>query len=236
MVDLDKEEEEELLHEFIICRTLLEKAANPDPSSFALSLILIDGDRYRTIQDVSDAMAKFQLDIEETPRIQQALSEREWYVDWNRARPAVTSKKTLPELLVSKLTYAVEYISDLRFLVTDLLEIAMKKEVLLFLAGAVSGMSVILLALKPIFMIKVFAFVLCFCLFGGASFFLFMSLFDHFVTAEKDKNPRTRGQNIIFMCLILLSLAIGISTGIFMAGEVRQGSFNPFSEEEQIYR
>ena len=232
MITLDREEEE-LFNNYLICRMLLEES---NLSKFGLMTAIIRNCKYSTVQEAREDLVELQLAIEKSPRIQQLLAEREWFIEFKNGRHFRTYKRTITEKITESIVGLLEsVIGSICYVLNLIVSVAAIKGVQLFTAGFVSGMTVVLMVYKPLFIYKIFVFVFTTGFFGAVVLFVSISLFERYVISLNSPEPWSSGQKIGFTCVILTCLLIAISVGIMMTGDVRQSS-NPYDDDrEQIY-
>jgi hypothetical protein len=121
---------------------------------------------WKSAQEAHDYQAKLLRVLEGQPRVQQALSQKDWHIVWQKGKYYLTYRKGLPARLIASLA-------------ERLIAVATKKEIHWLIAGMGIGMAVVYSILKPnsLLMPKLFVFVLSLCFYGFVAFLGGMFLF-----------------------------------------------------------
>lgn len=222
------QEERKMLFKYVACRTLLEKYDQLNAAKRDLMMIRIHELELTDKQGLYDQMVECQTAIAKSPRLQHALSEREWYLVEKGRFYSLEYERTISEKLETGLQYCVGIIQGL-------IELFQNKEFRLVAGGLLAGALIVLGILKPMLLYKlfIFAFVTGFVGFLGLGGGLY--LLENAGVFKDSKEPWNTLKSVLCICLVLLVLGIAIFAGVHMAGEVRQGNFNPYDDREQTY-
>jgi ABC-type proline/glycine betaine transport system permease subunit len=100
------------------------------------------------------------------------------------------------------------------------------------------GAVVVYSILRPesLLVYRLLVFALSFCFYTVVAFVAGMFLFTKSVRSlDEAEPPWTRTQNVLLGVVVVVALAIGVSMGVWMAGDVRQDD-NPWPDDvEQTY-
>lgn len=226
------QEEMKMLFKYVACRTILEKYDQLSEADRDLMLVKAHGIEMTNKQGLYDQMVEFQAAIAKSPRLQQALSEREWYLVEKGFSYSLEYKRTISEKSETGLQNGVALIEGTT---QGMIELFQNKEFRLVAGGLLAGALVVLGILKPMLLYKLFIFAFVTGLVGFFGLGGVIYLLEHLGVFKNSKEPWTTGKSVLCICLVLLVLGIAIFIGVQMAGDVRQGNFNPYDDREQTY-
>lgn len=214
------EQQELLLTRIVLNRAMLGQCEGSDPPFLERGQTLWAWFGWKCEQEVHDYQATLLRVLGGQPRVQQALSQKDWYIAWRGRKYYLTYRKGLPARFIASLA-------------GRLTAVATKREVHWLVAGIVIGMVVGHSILKPgsLLLPKLCVFVLSFCLYGFVAFLGGMFLFSKVIRSlEKDNSPWTTTQHFLLFVVLVVALAIGVSMGVWSARKVRPDN-NPWREE-----
>ena len=206
-------EEELLLTRIVLNRAMLGQCEGSNPPFLGAGQTLWAWFGFKSEQEVRDYLAQLLAVVEEYPRVQQAISQEDWYIVWKEGKYFLTNRKACATRLIAK-------------------------QYLLVMLGIAIGMMLVGAVLKPLFFHKVLIFVVVSGFYSVVVLAAGLWLFNRFVRSldvNSGTEPWSRTQATLLVCLLLVAVAIGVTIGILLAKEVRIDN-NPWREEiEQTY-